>query len=114
MTFDPEGFLNLAQDILASAPVEAGFRTAVSRCYYAVHLRARENLKASGELTPTYSGFDHEQVIELLRSRRGPEGDRVDRLRVLRNRADYRTDRSIVETDARHALSLANAVWPKV
>ena len=114
MAFDPEGFLNLAREILSGDPSEAGLRTAISRSYYAVHHKAADTLAADALFTRTYSGVDHEMVIELLRGRRGPEGDRVDTLRKLRNRADYRIDVNIEEKDARYAFSLATAVWPKI
>lgn len=49
---DPVQFLNLADALVRQYPIPAGFRSAVSRAYYAAHLTAREFLfRAAGVVT---------------------------------------------------------------
>ncbi|MBX9583325.1 MAG: hypothetical protein K2X87_23735 [Gemmataceae bacterium] len=49
---DPAPFLNLADALVRQYPIPAGFRTAVSRAYYAAHLTAREFLfRSAGVVT---------------------------------------------------------------
>ena len=114
MPFDPQDFLSLAQN-LTSAPTasEAELRTAISRAYYAVHLRARETLIAAGQMQSTKNRADHEIVISKLRSRGGSLGDQVDWLRVRRIRADYRLG-SPVAANAQNIIAVAQAVWPRI
>ena len=57
---------------------EAEARTAISRAYYAVHLYARDRLIASGHMTSTNTGADHQLVVTTLRRLGGMEGDGVD------------------------------------
>ena len=114
MPFDPRDFLSLAENLAsASTANEADLRTAISRAYYAVHLRARETLFAAGQLQGTKSQADHRTVISKLRSRGGSLGDQVDWLRVRRNRADYRLG-SPVAAKAQDIIAVAQAVWPRI
>ncbi len=114
MPFDPEDFLSLAKNLTsASSASEADLRTAISRAYYAVYLRARETLIAAGEMQSTKSGADHGIVISKLRSRGGSLGDQVDWLRVRRTRADYRLA-SPVAAKAQDIVTVAQAVWPRI
>ena len=114
MPFDPQDFLYLAQKFTsASTANEAELRTAISRAYYAVHLRAREMLIAAGQMQSTNSGADHKIVISELRNRGGSLGDQVDWLRVRRNRADYRLG-SPVAGKAQNIVTVAQAVWPRI
>lgn len=49
---DPAQFLVLADALVRQDPIPAGFRSAVSRAYYAAHLTAREFLfRAAGVVT---------------------------------------------------------------
>ena len=114
MAFDPQDFLSLAQNLTnTSTANEAELRTAVSRAYYAVHLRARETLVAAGQMKSTNSGADHGIVISKLRNRGGSLGDQVDWLRVRRIRADYRLG-SPVAANAQNIVAVAQAVWPRI
>lgn len=114
MPFDPHGYLTLADRLAtASSASEAELRTAVSRAYYALHLRARENLAAAGELKATGTGADHELVISGLRGRGGSLGDQLDWLRIRRIRADYRLA-STVGAQAQQVISVAKSLWPRI
>ena len=77
--FDPEEFLHLVTSLARRQPVsEAEARRAISRAYYAVHLYARDRLIASGHMTSTNTGADHQLVVTTLRRLGGMEGDGVD------------------------------------
>ena len=109
--FDAAGFLALAGELVESPTAgEAAHRTAVSRAYYAVHLKAREALRRDGRLIPTRTGRDHRLVIETLRNGGGAAGDQLDRLRLQRARADYDLSAPTSDGDARAAVGLAGAL----
>jgi uncharacterized protein (UPF0332 family) len=109
--FDPGEFLKLARVIADSAVGEAHLRTAAGRAYYAAHLHAREQLHAAGVLTPTFTGADHDLVIQKLRERGGIAGNIVDSLRALRIRADYRLNIPVRSSEVSRAVSFAEAIW---
>ena len=111
-SFDPNEFVELARRLIASAnPSQAELRTSVSRAYYAVHLRAREQLVSAGKIVRTRTGEEHRLVIEALRSAGRSEGDQIDSLRIQRRRADYEINQTISLTDARLAVALATAIY---
>ena len=113
--FDPGDFLTLARS-LASKPgaTEAELRTAVSRAYYAVFLKARENLVRLGRMSPTQSGGDHGPVIATLRGHGGPHGDQLDKLRRNRGQADYQLEPPIDAPFAKSVLSLAGYLFSRI
>lgn len=113
MPFDPRDFLVLAGE-LATAPDESKQRTAMSRAYYAVHLYAREQLVARDEMTPTSTRRDHMLVIKALRVRGASDGDKVDKLRRWRIKADYRLGAQITSSRAQQAVAIAQDVWPRL
>ena len=113
MPFDPRDFLELA-GALATAPDESEQRTAISRAYYAVHLYAREQLVARGQMTPTKTGRDHRLVIKALRVHRVSDGNKVDKLRKWRTKADYRLGAQITPAKAQQAVAIAQDVWPRL
>lgn len=112
MPLNPLDFLHLARRLVGGN--EAERRSAVSRSYYAVFLRARENLSRTGAITPTGGGRDHRIVIRTLRSLDLATGNMVDRLRTLRGRADYNLTATIGTQQARNAVLLAQTVWPRL
>ena len=115
MSFNPHDFLMLARALAtAGNSHEAEYRTAVSRAYYAAHLQARERLVAAGELVPTRSGEDHRLIVRRLRARGGSEGDQLDWLRIRRIRADYRLGAVMTAVQARQAVDVAQALWPRI
>ena len=82
-------------ELLAALGTEAGYRSAISRAYYACHLFARDRmfgLDAVLWLTSPHRP-SHYAVIEALRQRvddRGP--DALDDLKRMREVADYVRD----------------------
>ena len=84
--FNPLGLLELAQRL--NHGEEAELRTAISRAYYAMHLRHAQSLEASGKAVP--SGAEaHSFVWRTLRSWHYVAGQRLSALFELRVRADY-------------------------
>lgn len=113
--FDPADFLALARALAGTTdPSEAELRTAISRAYYAVFLKARENLVRLGRITPTQSGEDHGLVIATLRGHGGPHGDQLDKLRRNRGQADYQLEPPIDARFANSVLSLATYLFPRI
>ena len=94
MPFDAKDFYDLAAWLVQSRTNEASLRTAISRVYYANHLLAvRKLMEKSWE--PTGKGDDHGRVIHELRSRRYRNlAERLQRLRALREHADYHMEAS--------------------
>jgi cytosine/adenosine deaminase-related metal-dependent hydrolase len=99
--FDPEEFLALA-DRLSKGTSQAELRSAISRAYYAVFLRAREEMASSGTTTGTSS--DH-AIVARAQSRQA-RGN-LNTLRRMRNRADYNLQASFSQIDARVAVMTA-------
>lgn len=109
MTFDPLLFLGLAEAM--DCDTEAQIRTVINRSYYAVFLRARDNLADKGLMTKSLLGDDHGKVIHVLKShKRVSAGMKLDDLREMRRDADYEMDLSISPDKASKALILARSV----
>lgn len=108
----PEGFLNLAENLVkVSAP--AFIRSSISRSYYAFFLTARNWLKCQGiePKEPT----DHKVVAECLQAAATDELRKCGRMlwdmRRLRNQADYDLDDTETERQslAKTQLAIAQA-----
>ena len=99
---------------LSGGASQGDLRSAISRAYYAVFLRARENLALAGAITPTRGRADHRLVVETLRSGGRPEGDELDKLRARRGRADYEIGVSISKGEANQAIALARHLWNRL
>lgn len=107
MPFDPQQFKILADWLVGERADEASFRTAISRVYYAAHLRAREGLirRRPGVIPSGNFGSIHSAVIRELR--RGPTNSisfNLDAWRKLREHADYHLDsaETILNEECRH------------
>jgi hypothetical protein len=110
MTFDPSEFLRLARSLATKSDLdEAEARTVVSRCCYALFLRAREALTAERLVTPTSSGRDHALVTRALQQANPFAGAVLGILRDQRNRSDYDLAATVDARLAREAVSLAQA-----
>ncbi len=80
-----------------SAPVpgleEAAIRSAISRAYYAAHCATRNFARDRGEIKPSGTAADHELLVNHFQNSPDKERRRVgtflDRLRKVRNQADY-------------------------
>ena len=110
--FDWNGFLDLADRLLADAPDEASLRSATSRAYYAAYHAAAAFVRASGLLR---QGHTHHRVWIALTTDANPArsaiGDRGDRLRRRRIAADYQDDAlEDLVTSARDAVDEARSL----
>ena len=84
----------LATDKEMSGDNQARFRSAISRCYYAVHNLARDRLIEIDHVRSISStGEAHRQVIDEYEKHYIEDlqviGKMLDRLRISRGRADY-------------------------
>lgn len=87
---------------------ETRYRTAISRAYYAAHLFSYQKLQSLGykvqkeQMTckicssniPCYIG-QHQNVINSMKGKNFVFGDMLDRLREIRNDADYKLNSKI-------------------
>ena len=111
LPFDPTGFLRIARTLVSRGDAdEAELRTAVGRAYYGVFLVARERLSNTGEISPNWTSDDHWAVITALRSRGGPFGDQLHRLRRERNRDDYDLRSTRTQSASQQIMILAESV----
>jgi len=107
--FDPLAFLDVAHSLASDG--EAEMRTCVGRAYYGLFLRARDGLEAAGLMRPLGDGRDHGAVIVTLRrNKRGTAGNKLDKLRELRAKADYSTSTPVGQRDVSQALQLADDI----
>ena len=106
--FDPALFLRLAER-LALAKDEAWHRTSVSRAYYACFLKAREALRSRGYIF-TDGPEDHRLTVRYLREAIGRKADKLDRLRFMRNKADYDVAEVVGRRDAEKAVLIAKSL----
>ena len=111
--FDWGDYLALAEELAARGGDEAAQRSAISRAYYAALGRASDLLRAEGrEVSPLRT---HSVVWRAFKnsadSRRFTVGVNLDRLRRLRERADYagRFDEDLSDA-AREAVERAGSI----
>jgi uncharacterized protein (UPF0332 family) len=113
--FDPKGFLDLADSLVSpSSPNEAELRSAISRAYYALFLKARRNLVLSNRMTLSATGADHRTVINVLKAAGGKQGHVLDKLLKQRRRADYDLHISPTPGYARQIVQTAKNLWAVV
>lgn len=102
-------FLQVADD-LASGSLEAEWRSAVSRAYYAAFLVARDVLRRAG-FRPPGDTASHAYVSRRLSNSSHPHiigaGDRLRDMRRARGWADYDLDRPFPERVAVEQLTRA-------
>ena len=96
---DAEEFHRLAETLVCRAGA-ADCRTAISRAYYSAFLYCRDKLQSRG-VQFDRDGSVHLQVIKALGASRAMThrevGDKLDKLRLVRSRADYDLDDAAVE-----------------
>lgn len=90
-TFDAATFIHTINKIVKADPIEADFRTAINRVYYACHLIGRSALTQKGWYQPKYTGEDHRGIITKLQEHT-PWGSKLLTLLRLREHVDYCTD----------------------
>lgn len=110
--FNPDGFFTVARQLTSDSVGEANLRTAVGRAYYSVFLVARNRLGV-GDKTNV-----HAKVIARLKAVDRTAGDQLDRLRDLRELADYELRPQPIDVDWLHnwgkALSLRSSLSSKL
>ncbi len=98
MSFDGTDYFTLAEELTRQAknsPVEeAMLRSAISRAYYAVFLKARHHLRVKEKDTLIPGGpAAHEYIKDKFKNSssavRQEIGEALKTLRIQRNRADY-------------------------
>jgi len=108
--FDPIDWMAVADRLMASVD-ESDLRAAIGRYYYAVFVKSRDSLERAGRLTAARSDADHRAVVEALKdARRGAAAANLERLRRLRNEADYDTSIEVTFRDARIAQTAAREI----
>ncbi len=92
MAFDWADYLTLAKE-LATRDDEAAQRSAMSRAYYAAFHSARSFLRQEGVSISNPGLGEHKSVWDAFQNSRDDQriqiGQRGERLRLFRNRADY-------------------------
>jgi uncharacterized protein (UPF0332 family) len=107
-TFDPHDFLEIARQLVsADNQTEAGYRTAISRAYYAALWIARSKVDNSPGYGQFYSDRSHDEIWDYLESDTNAVGKSLGKigkeLKRERVRADYRS-RPVRAIDAANAL----------
>lgn len=101
--FDGREFLRLAVELLSLEGDEAAARSAVGRAYYAVYHVGRRRVEMSGgALSRGPAG--HMQLAQLLGRESVALAQDLERLRKLRNSADYD---ALLSTDPAEVASIA-------
>ena len=120
--FNPSDFYNVSDMIYSNlifSKEQSCYRASIGRLYYAAFL----NLRKEVELDPRYIKFqnetryrDHELLIKFLLtlgSKYSFISNQLEKLRTLRNDADYALSISIVDADFKNALSLYKIIKVK-
>ena len=115
MTILPDDFLQAARELNNQQSVahpEARARTVAGRSYYAAFLATRQTIRhAYGD--PSFD-VDHYVLCRRLRGDQDTHvsqiGVRLDGLRRLRTRSDYRLARTVSQSDAIKSVSDSNFV----
>jgi hypothetical protein len=107
----PLDFCNLAERLIAREKNPEGYRSAISRAYYAAFLQAVDFLE---RMSVYLIGVNkHEQATNFLCAAGDPDingaGMMLGDLRDIRNLADYELTRKDVETEAKAQQCVDNA-----
>jgi len=84
---------------------EVAYRTVIGRAYYSVMLCARDYAKIRNS-----SGSVHSDVIKHFETRNRLVYNRMNDLKDLRNKADYKLTETIQKREARESLRLAEKI----
>ncbi len=107
--FDGADFRVFAQACANQNAGEPADRTAIGRSYYAAFLVAREYLKIQHAITKSRRG-PHEQIYTHLMGLDPEIGKEYNRLRHLRERADYDLYYNQASIDVQDALDMSSRV----
>lgn len=109
----PIRFYQRAERLMTSEQNPEGFRTCVSRAYYAAFLTARDFLATFGIRFSASAASVHTEVRDILANTADLElvkaGSMLGDLRSHRNRVDYHLDDKDLEKDGYATLRLAEA-----
>lgn len=94
MVFDSERFFAQAERLWAQAAGEEDYRTAVSRAYYACHLVARDRLFGvdAVDWERAWRPSHRAVIAAAAASISGVDAERFNRLKLMREKADYVRD----------------------
>jgi uncharacterized protein (UPF0332 family) len=106
--FNPLSFLDLAKRL--NHDDEAELRTAISRAYYAVHLRTQQSLEAQGRIS-TGEKHTHSDIWVALGRIHWKAGNRLSTMYRARVRADYRLGAEVDELRIDLEESVENAKY---
>lgn len=105
MTFSPQEFLQLADQLGHSSTQESEYRTVIYLAYYGLFLQARDALGVTQR-----GGKVHSAVSRTLRRVAPVQADALNTLRRLRNDSSYDMALVISQQDAHDAIALARVV----
>jgi uncharacterized protein (UPF0332 family) len=116
MSFDWLLYIKMTEKLLRRKPKgmeEAYLRTAISRAYYGIFGKLRQDLETRGIKFPGNRNIHQELIKKLKASSDALElqaGVQLDRLRRERNSADYDANAYFDQTRARKAKILAGEI----
>lgn len=128
MPFSWYDYLTLAENLKDHAPAhltEAGYRSAVSRAYYAAYGHAR-NFAVNCGLVIDRKAKDHKVVAEFYLENDGETLDgkeiidgaeiqqTLDSLRKLRNSCDYNGSFTVPEIEVKDAIASAKLIFDRL
>lgn len=112
MEFELSEFLTVAEQLIRDSKYknQAGFRTSVSRSYYAAFLVVRKKLEDLG--IRIKRGYEqHQDVIDKLMDKNYTNvGNKLHSLREKRNDADYQLHANINDELAKECTKLSSLV----
>jgi len=90
---------------------EALFRCAISRAYYGAYCSVRDYAEDNLSYKPSSGADDHQKLVEFLKEKkRFGEAQKLSRLRICRNDADYQLGADINRILALECYSSANSL----
>lgn len=111
MVLNPQNFLEIANQLFQDRhyQYESGWRTVISRAYYASFLGSMKRLE---ELGGSFSDVDriHQEVIERMMEMNSAIANKLETLRRKRVDADYKMKALILKGECSNLLRLAELV----
>ncbi|MCH8908196.1 MAG: HEPN domain-containing protein [Candidatus Heimdallarchaeota archaeon] len=111
MAFDPYQFYEIGSKLLddQNYDIPGGYRTSVSRLYYASFLFVRKFIEQAG-ISIAQDHLQHEEIIVLLTEKYSHLGNQLRKLRDYRNDADYLLFSNISKATVRNCLKMAEQI----
>jgi uncharacterized protein (UPF0332 family) len=115
MSFDWSHYLDLAQDLFSQAAnspyTDASLRSAISRAYYAAYHKARSRLYDKWGISVPADASAHAAVRKEFRQKNQKQiATTLDRMRIDRNKADYKDSVGNLVITAKENLKRARQV----